>query len=64
MPPPGGPGHFYPYWTQARVNGLCVWEFGQMRNGRSFGGTAQYGSPSAYFFGNLEGPIMANPSCA
>ena len=63
VPPPGGPGHFYPYWTQARVGGLCVWEFGQMPNGRSFGGTAQYGGPSAYFFGNLEGPIMANPTC-
>jgi hypothetical protein len=63
VPPPGGPGHFYPYWTQARVGGLCVWEFGQMPNGRSFGGTAQYGAPSAYYFGNLEGPIMANPTC-
>ena len=26
-------------------------------------GHRQYGGPSAYFFGNLEGPIMANPSC-
>jgi hypothetical protein len=64
VPPPGGPGGFYPYWTQARVGGQCVWEFGQMQNGRTFGGTGQYGGPSDYYFGNLEGPIMSNPSCA
>ncbi len=64
MVPPAGPGHFYPYWTQARVGSQCVWEFGQMPNGNTFGGTKQYGSPSAYFFGNLEGPIMRTPTCA
>ena len=58
MPPPGGPGGFYPYWTQARVGGQCVWEFGQMQNGRTFGGTGQYGGPSDYFFGNLEGALL------
>jgi hypothetical protein len=64
VPPPIGPGHFYPYWTQAKVHGRCVWEFGQMQNGDAFGGTAQYGSPSAYFFGNLEGPMRPNPHCS
>jgi hypothetical protein len=39
--PPKGPGHFYPYWTLARVGGQCVWEFGNMRNGNTFGGDAQ-----------------------
>lgn len=63
VPPPAGPGKFYPWWTQARVKGECVWEFGMMRNGNTFGRTAQYGQPSAYFFGNLEGPIRPNPSC-
>jgi hypothetical protein len=63
VPPPSSPGKFYPYWTQAMVKGECVWEFGQMRNGNAFGGTSQYGSPSAYFVGNLEGPIMRNPHC-
>jgi hypothetical protein len=63
VPPPGGPGKFYPWWTQAEVNGECVWEFGQMRNGNTFGRTHQYGGPSAYFFGNLEGPIRPNRNC-
>jgi hypothetical protein len=63
VPPPAGPGRFYPWWTQARVNGECVWEFGMMRNGNTFGRTHQYGGPSAYFFGNLEGPIRDNPRC-
>jgi len=64
VPPPSGPGHFYPWWTQARVDGKCVWEFGQMTNGNTFGRTNQYGGPSAYFFGNLEGPMRANPTCS
>jgi hypothetical protein len=64
VPAPGSPGNFYPHWTLAKVAGQCVWEFGQMTNGRSFGGTGQYGSPSAWSFANLEGPIMANPTCS
>jgi hypothetical protein len=63
VPIPDGIGNFYPYWTLASVGGTCVWEFGQMPNGRTFGGTAQYGHPSAYFFANLEGPIMPRPTC-
>jgi hypothetical protein len=63
VPPPGAPGEFYPYWTRARVGRTCVWEFGQMRNGRTFGGPAQYGTPSARFFGTLESPIMPTPAC-
>jgi hypothetical protein len=46
------------------VHGQCVWEFGQMRNGNTFGGIHQYGQPSSYFFGNLEGPMRPNPSCS
>jgi hypothetical protein len=60
----GQPGNFYPHWTLANVGGTCRWEVGQMTNGNSFGGTAQYGSPSAWFFANLESPIMKNPGCA
>ena len=41
--PPPGPGHFFPYWTLARVDGRCVWEFGNMRNGNTFGQDRQYG---------------------
>ena len=32
--PPKGPGHFYPFFTQAKVGGRCVWEFGNMTNGK------------------------------
>lgn len=64
VPPPGSPGNFYPYWTQAMVSGQCVWEFGQMTNGDNFGGVAQYDGPSAYFFGTLSGPIIPNPNCS
>jgi len=63
VPAPGSPGNFYPYWTLANPGGSCRWEFGNMTNGTTFGGTAQYGSPSAWFFGTLEGPIMQNIRC-
>ena len=63
VPPPGGPGNFYPYWTQALVSGQCVWEFGQMTNGNTFGADAQYNGPTARFFGTLASPIMTNPTC-
>jgi len=61
--PPQGPGHFFPYWTQARVGGLCVWEFGNMRNGNTFGGDAQYGSVGPGTIGAFAGPIRPNPNC-
>jgi hypothetical protein len=62
--PPQAPGQFYPYWTQATVNGACVWEFGQMRNGDTFGGDKQYGNfTTALGIAELAGPIMANPNC-
>jgi hypothetical protein len=41
VPPPGGPGKFYPYWTLTKS---CHWEFGNMTNGKTFGKEAQYGS--------------------
>jgi hypothetical protein len=63
VPPPGAPGTFYPYWTQAMVDGTCVWEFGQMTNGNTFGKDKQYGVASSWFFGNLEGPVMQLPNC-
>ena len=63
VPLPTGPGHFYPYWTQARVCGQCVWEFGNMRNGTTFGGPKQYGRPSGYFFGTLMSKITPTSNC-
>jgi hypothetical protein len=68
VPPPQAPGHFYPYWTQARVGGACVWEFGQMPNGNTFGGDKQYGKPTVLsHIINLgimdESKIKPNPDC-
>jgi hypothetical protein len=61
--PPKGPGHFYPFWTKAKVGGTCVWEFGNMHNGRSFGRDAQYGSVGPGTIGAFVGRIRANPKC-
>ncbi len=61
--PPKGPGHFYPYWTQAKVAGTCVWEFGNMQNGNTFGQDAQYGSVGPGTLGAFAGPVRANPDC-
>ncbi|MGN6794443.1 MAG: hypothetical protein ACTHJW_18815 [Streptosporangiaceae bacterium] len=61
--PPKGPGHFYPFFTQANVNGDCVWESGNMPNGNDFGGDAQCGSVGPGTIGAFVGPIMANPQC-
>jgi hypothetical protein len=61
--PPKGPGHFYPYFTQAKVGGRCVWEFGNMHNGNAFGRDKQYGKVGPGTIGAFTGPIMANPHC-
>ena len=61
--PPQGPGHFFPYFTQARVGGVCLWEFGNMRNGNAFGGDAQYGAVGPGTLGAFAGPVRANPNC-
>ena len=61
--PPKGPGHFYPFFTQASVSGSCVWEFGNMNNGNSFGRESQYGKvgPTSVFA--FVSKIMPNPNC-
>lgn len=61
--PPKGPGKFYPYWTQAKVRGSCVWEFGNMRNGNTFGRDAQYGKVGPGTMGAFASAIRANPDC-
>jgi hypothetical protein len=64
VPPPQAPGHFYPYWTKAVVNGACVWEFGQMTNGKTFGKDKQYGKFTvALGLPEDASPIMTNPAC-
>ena len=59
--PPKGPGHFYPYWTLAKVGGSCVWEFGSMRNGNTFGADGQYGSVRPGTIGAFASAIRRNP---
>jgi hypothetical protein len=61
--PPKGPGNFYPYFTQAKVGGKCVWEFGNMKNGNTFGGSKQYGSVTPKTLGAFASAIRANPNC-
>jgi hypothetical protein len=61
--PPKGPGHFYPYFTQAKVGGSCVWEYGNMTNGDTFGGNQQYGKVGPGTIGAFVGKIMSNPNC-
>jgi hypothetical protein len=61
--PPKGPGHFYPFFTLANVGGRCVWEFGNMHNGRTFGGDHQYGKITPSSIGAFAGPILNTPAC-
>jgi hypothetical protein len=61
--PPTGPGRFYPFWTRASVNGACVWEFGNMRNGNTFGGVRQYGRVAPRTLGAFTSRIKATPAC-
>lgn len=61
--PPKGPGHFFPFFTLAKVSGRCVWEFGNMNNGRSFGGDKQYGKVGPGTMGAFAGRVRSQPSC-
>jgi len=65
VPPPNGPGHFYPFYTLAKAGGTCVWEFGNMSNGNSFGGDQQYAHLVAhgFFKGQLDlaSAVLPNP---
>jgi hypothetical protein len=67
VPPPNSPGHFYPYYTQASVGGQCVWEFGNMTNGNTFGRDHQYAHlvPHGFFKGqfDLASSPLSNPQC-
>jgi hypothetical protein len=66
VPPPNGPGHFYPYYTLAKVGGQCVWEFGHMNNGNRFGGDQQYAHlvEHGFFKGQLDlaSAVLPNPT--
>jgi hypothetical protein len=58
VPPPNAPGNFYPYWT---LTTACQLEFGNMTNGNTFEGDAQYGALNPSLgYAELLGPIMDN----
>jgi hypothetical protein len=58
VPPPAAPGKFYPYWTLTKS---CVWEFGNVTNGNTFGKQAQYGSIiTAVGYPQLFSPVFRN----
>jgi hypothetical protein len=63
--PPQGAA-FYPFWTLANQQSVCVWNFGNVIAGATtndFGKTAEYGVPDvARFAGTLTSPVMANPA--
>jgi hypothetical protein len=61
--PPKGPGHFLPFFTLARAAGNCVWEFGNMSNGRSFGRDNQYGTVWPGTMGAFAGRVRSRPAC-
>jgi hypothetical protein len=61
--PPPGPGHFFPFWTRARVGGECVWEFGNMRNGNTFGRDRQWGHVGPNTRQAFVSRIRPLPSC-
>jgi len=63
--PPSGPGHFYPYWSEAKHAGVCTLEFGNVHTGvTTFGKDAQYGTSKLVQLGYPEfiGKALAN-SC-
>jgi hypothetical protein len=53
--PPRGPGHFYPYWSEANHAGTCTLEFGNVHTGvATFSKDAQYGSNKLTLLGYPE----------
>jgi hypothetical protein len=61
--PPDGPGHFYPYWSEADHNGVCTLEFGNVSAGVSdFGQDAEYGTDQLDRLGypEFEGQVHLN----
>jgi hypothetical protein len=58
-----GPGHFFPYFSLAKVAGRCVWEFGNMSNGRRFGRDKQYGKVGPATMGAFAGRVRPQPAC-
>ena len=64
VPPPNAPGRFYPYWTlvTSPTTGKCTFEFGNVQNGDTFGGPAQYAKIDPNNFPDLASRFYPN-SC-
>src|SRR5579863_8061834 len=63
MAPPGG-AQFYPFYNQLESGRYCIFAFGNDIPGRTtndFGKDAQYGPPSARYFGDLASGPQPNP---
>ena len=65
VPPPSGPGRFYPYFSRVKSSGTCTVEFGNVSSGRgvnSLGKDAQYGTDQRATLGYDEfiGPTRPN----
>jgi hypothetical protein len=57
--PPPGPGGFYPYWSMFHTGSSCVFLFGNVSAGNTFGKDAQYGTNQ---FNNLGYPQFISKS--
>jgi hypothetical protein len=64
VPPPNGPGKFYPFWSRVGSSTSCSIEFGNISSG-NMGGDSQYGTNQVGTLGypEFEGPILNNTTC-
>ena len=58
-----GPGSLLPVLDAGRVDGKCVWEFGNMRNGNTFGRDRQWGRVGPNTRGAFVSRIRPVPEC-
>jgi hypothetical protein len=67
LPPPNGPGKFYPYWSRSGSGTACTILFGNVTGPgiSALGKDAQYGSDQQPVLGYPEftGPIKSNSTC-
>ena len=68
VPPPNGPGKFYPYWSHVSTGGACSIEFGNVSTGtgvNDYGKDAQFGTDRIASLGypEFEGPVQSNSKC-
>jgi hypothetical protein len=67
VPPPNGPGHFYPFWSRTGSGTSCKIEFGNVTSGvNDMGSDGQYGIDRVGTLGydEFEGTVQSNSSCS